>query len=136
MSFQLDHRLQQDGILLGESEHYVLNLVNDCRYIWLVLIPKVFNAKNTFDLSERQQVDMALLCNRIGEFILNEFAGDKFNIASLGNLVPQLHVHLIVRCKNDAAWPDPIWGVGQAVPYDDQQLASVVKRLQPVVDKM
>ncbi len=134
MSFKLDHRLEQDGILLAESEQYVLNLVNDSRYIWLVLIPKATNAKDMFDLTEEQQIDLALKSNKIGRIITEQFKGDKFNIASLGNMVPQLHVHLIVRTVGDAAWPGPIWGVGDAVPYDSPQREKVIDKLRAVVN--
>ena len=133
MPFKLDHRLEQDGIPLAESEQYILNLVNDSRYIWLVLIPTVANAKDVFDLTEEQQIDLALLSNKIGQIITQQFSGDKFNIASLGNMVPQLHVHLIVRTEGDAAWPGPIWGVGDAVPYEKLQQEKVVEQLQAVM---
>ncbi len=134
MQFQLDHRLKKDGILLAESEKYILNLVNDSRYIWLVLIPKVTHAKDVFDLTETQQIDLTLLSSKIGQIITQQFNGDKFNIASLGNMVPQLHVHLIVRTEGDAAWPGPIWGVGDALPYSEQQQERVIKQLQVVVE--
>ena len=133
MSFKLDHRLQQDGILLVESERYILNLVNDSRYIWLVLIPKAANAKDVFDLTEEQQKDLALLSNKIGQLITQQFNGDKFNVASLGNMVPQLHIHLIVRTEGDAAWPGPIWGVGDAVAYDQPRLKNVIEQLRVVI---
>ncbi|MEE9334177.1 MAG: HIT family protein [Granulosicoccaceae bacterium] len=133
MQFKLDHRLEQDGMVLAESERYILNLMNDCRYIWLVLIPKVANAKDVFDLTEEQQIDLALLSNKIGKIITQQFNGDKFNVASLGNMVPQLHVHLIVRTEGDAAWPGPIWGVGDAVLYSEQQQNDVIKQLQAAV---
>ena len=132
MSFKLDHRLAQDGILLAESEQYILNLVNDSRYIWLVLVPKAANAKDVFDLTEEQQIDLALLSNKIGQVITQQFNGDKFNVASLGNMVPQLHVHLIVRTVGDAAWPGPIWGVGDAVAYSEQERVDVLNKLRPI----
>ena len=132
MSFKLDHRLAQDGILLAESEQYILNLVNDSRYIWLVLVPKAANAKDVFDLTEEQQIDLALLSNKIGQVITQQFNGDKFNVASLGNMVPQLHVHLIVRTEGDAAWPGPIWGVGDAVAYSEEERVDVLKKLRPI----
>jgi len=132
MSFKLDHRLEQDGLLFAESERYVLNLMNDSRYIWLVLVPKAANARETFDLTEEQQIDLALLSNKIGQVIAETFNGDKFNVASLGNMVPQLHVHLIVRNEGDAAWPGPIWGVGEAVPYSAELQADVFKKLSPL----
>lgn len=130
MTFELDHRLKTDGILLAESTDYILNLVNDSRYIWLVLVPKDNGARDVFDLSESRQVEIALLYNRIGKLIMQEFEGDKFNVASLGNMVPQLHFHLIVRRQGDAAWPGPIWGVGKAMPYDEAQLSATILRLK------
>jgi len=133
MQFSLDTHLERDGIRVAESEHYLLNLANDCRFPWLVLIPKVENARDTFDLSEAQQIDVSLLSNRIGQLMMDAFDGDKFNIASLGNMVPQLHIHLIVRHQGDAAWPGPVWGVGDAEPYGEPQLKSALKQLEEVI---
>ena len=132
MTFELDHRLKNDGILLAESADYILNLANDSRYVWLVLVPKDSNARDVFDLSESRQLELALLSNRMGKLMMQEFDGDKFNVASLGNMVPQLHVHLIVRKQGDAAWPGPIWGVGDAVPYDETLLSTTISRLKAV----
>jgi len=132
MSFKLDHRLEQDGILISESPRYILNLMDDSRFIWLVLIPKALNARDTFDLTEEQQIDLALVSNKIGQVITETFNGDKFNVASLGNMVPQLHVHLIVRTEGDAAWPGPIWGVGDAVAYSPEKQADVLNKLSPL----
>jgi diadenosine tetraphosphate (Ap4A) HIT family hydrolase len=132
MTFELDHRIKNDGVLLAESGSYLLNLVNDSRYVWLVLVPKEGNARDVYDLEESQQVELTLISNRIGKLIMREFDGDKFNVASLGNMVPQLHIHLIVRTEGDAAWPGPIWGVGKAVPYDEKLLQTTVSRLQGV----
>lgn len=134
MSFAPHPDLVKDGFVLAESDQYLLNIVNDSRYLWLILIPKVEGARDTFDLTEASQIQLTLLSNRIGQTISEEFNGDKFNVASLGNMVPQLHIHLIVRHVGDAAWPGPIWGVGEAHPYTEEQLNSVITRLAAVVD--
>ena len=130
MNFALDPRLANSGILLGETNTYVVNLANDQRYPWVILIPKVSAIYEVHDLSLAQQSDLWQVSASIGQEMMSLFGGDKFNVAAIGNVVKQLHVHHIVRFKHDDTWPQPVWGRGEPIPYDDHSARERVSVLQ------
>ena len=107
MAFKLHPVLAADCIQLGEFELCRVLLMNDANYPWLILVPQVDGVREVFELSEPQQ---SLLMEE-SHYVLNAmseaFNADKMNQAALGNMVPQLHIHHVVRYKNDAAWPAP-----------------------------
>lgn len=114
--FALDSRLEQDTLPVAESTVSLLRLFNDQRYFWVVLIPKVPDAGEWFELSEPLQhalMDEALAC---GKVIGADPATQKVNLGALGNVVRQLHVHIVGRHTDDPAWPGPVWGHSPAVP--------------------
>lgn len=117
--FQLHPRLKEDCFLIAESELSLLLLLNDARYPWFIMVPKRADIKEVFQLSENEQIQLLKESSFLANSVLNAFGGDKMNIASLGNMVPQLHIHHIVRFKNDPAWPGPVWGHSKAIPYSD-----------------
>ncbi|KPK54115.1 MAG: hypothetical protein AMS22_06435, partial [Thiotrichales bacterium SG8_50] len=86
-----------------------------------------------FQLSEADQQQLMRESSFLARSLENEFAGDKLNIAALGNIVPQLHVHHIVRYKTDAAWPAPVWGRVPALAYDESELRALAKKLSDVL---
>lgn len=109
----LHPQLRQDGIVLGKLRLCYLLLMNDARYPWFVLVPHRPDIVEMFQLSA---ADRYLLCDEsamLAQSLATAFAADKINVAALGNVVPQLHIHHIARYRNDAAWPKPVWG---AVP--------------------
>lgn len=118
--FTLDPRLEVDTLLLGELPLCSLRLMDDARYPWLILVPRVTDAVEILDLDEGSQqrlYDEIRLCARLlGEHC----TPDKINIAALGNQVRQLHVHVIARFHDDDAWPKPVWGVHPPRPYDGE----------------
>ena len=130
--FVLDERLEKDSAPVLSMSDYELRLMNDSRYFWLIYIPKQPAAVEIFDLSLKQQ---SIIWNTVSDIAkkLKLFANsDKMNIATLGNVVSQLHIHIIGRHIDDAAWPKPVWGQGQAVPYSDdalKKLTSDIKQL-------
>lgn len=117
MPFELDNRLKQDTHLLAEGQKSVLLLMDDARYPWLILVPKQANAREWYDLPEADQLAMHTLSIRIGHALQQRLQLDKINTATLGNVVSQLHIHIIGRRKNDPAWPAPVWGHSKATPY-------------------
>lgn len=129
MSFQLHPRLQQDGIEIGQFELSKLLLINDSQYPWFVLVPQKPNIAEIYQLSEAEQVQLQKESSRLAEKLAEIFKADKMNIAAIGNMVPQLHIHHIVRYKNDVAWPAPVWGKFDAVPYTEQQLETIKKQI-------
>lgn len=113
----LHPQLRQDCIVLGKLRLCYLLLMNDARYPWFVLVPGRPNIVEMFQLSA---ADRYLLCDESAMFaqtLATVFAADKINVAALGNVVPQLHLHHIARYRNDAAWPKPVWGALPPQPY-------------------
>lgn len=131
--FALDSRLQQDTVLIGDFPLCRLLLMNDANYPWFVLVPKREEVSEIFQLDT---ADQALLWNETSELaatLKDTFAADKMNVATLGNMVAQLHMHVIVRRRADAAWPAPVWGKHSAIPYSDEQIAAITAKLRGVL---
>ncbi|HWA89575.1 MAG TPA: HIT family protein [Rhizomicrobium sp.] len=129
--FALHPRLDADTVFVADWSLSRVLLMNDARYPWIVLVPRRADAVEIFDLDE---ADRAVVVEEIARASqgLKAFGGAaKINIGALGNLVPQLHVHVVARKPGDAAWPGPVWGQGSAVPYDqpDAVAARLVKAL-------
>lgn len=116
-SFELHANLQRDGILLGRFELCLVLLLNDRNYPWFVLVPQRPNIRETIDLSLADYRQLWEESRIFGAAIMQIFAGEKLNIAALGNVTPQLHVHHVVRHSHDPAWPAPIWGRFPLSPY-------------------
>jgi diadenosine tetraphosphate (Ap4A) HIT family hydrolase len=130
MIFQLHPRLAKDCIGIGRFELCRLLLMNDSRYPWLILVPERAGVSEIFQLqaADRRVLieESALLCETLADL----FQADKMNVAAIGNLVPQLHVHHIVRYRGDAAWPAPVWGQFEAVPYTPAQMPMQIAKLK------
>ncbi|MFN3225223.1 MAG: HIT family protein [Hyphomicrobiales bacterium] len=116
--FYLDERLAADSLPLCQTEMSLLRVSRDARFPWLILIPQRAGLADLVDLApddETRVMDDV----RAASLALRQATGcDKLNVASLGNMVRQLHVHIVARFEGDAAWPGPIWGVGEAEPLD------------------
>ena len=125
----LDPQLARDTVLVGELPLARVVLMNDANYPWLILVPRHPGAVEIIDLTDEQQDllmdEIALLAR-----VLKDVTGcDKLNIAAIGNVVSQLHIHIVARRKGDAAWPKPVWGAAPARAYDaatrDQLIAAI-----------
>ena len=129
MSFELHPDLARDGIRLGRFELCTVLLINDSSYPWFVLVPQRDQIRDPIDLSHE---DYRLLWEESRTFsiaIMHSFNGEKLNVAALGNVTPQLHIHHVVRYAEDPAWPGPIWGKQPMQPYDDTGLQQIRERL-------
>ena len=133
--FELDPRLAGDTFVVGETPLSQLLLMNDARYPWLILVPRRADITEPFELSEADQAKLWQDSMRLGEAMKAHFAADKLNIAALGNQVAQLHVHHIARFHADDAWPGPVWGVGNAVPYSDAALEALMNELHSLLQQ-
>jgi len=129
VSFQLHSRLQQDCIALGQLPLSILLLMNDSRFPWCLLVPRRQDVSEIYQLPWDDQVQLARESDYLARALSRTYLPDKLNIAAIGNLVPQLHVHHVVRYKADSAWPAPVWGRGVAVPYSPAGLAATVQGL-------
>jgi Diadenosine tetraphosphate (Ap4A) hydrolase and other HIT family hydrolases len=128
-TFALDPRLAADGRLLAHAPLCELLLMEDARYPWCVLVPRRAGVTELFQLgmADRAQLWHESAC--LSQALLAEFHGDKLNVAALGNVVPQLHLHHIVRHVGDDAWPGPVWGRHPPRPYASDAQAVVCARL-------
>jgi len=127
--FSLHPQLAQDCIELGQTGLCTLLLMNDKNYPWYILVPQVENISEIHHLSEAQRQQLFDESMLLSHALEQAYQPDKLNIAALGNIVPQLHIHHIVRYKNDAAWPAPVWGKLPPVKYTKQESAAVITRL-------
>ena len=123
----LDQKLADDSVFVVDWPLSQLRLINDSRFPWLVLVPRVSNIEEIFQLSGEDQQQLLQESSQLAKALSTFFAADKLNVAALGNVVRQLHVHHIVRYVDDCCYPSPVWGVGEAVPYTD---AGLQKRLE------
>ena len=116
-------------ITLGWFPLSHLLLMNDSNYPWFILVPQRDNIREIYQL---ESTDRAQLLNEsclLSEFLMTAFNGEKLNIAALGNLVPQLHLHHIVRFQTDVAWPEPVWGKVPTLTYSDSVLDEIKSKL-------
>jgi diadenosine tetraphosphate (Ap4A) HIT family hydrolase len=120
--FVLAPELARDCIDVADWPLCKVLLMNDSQYPWFILVPRKAGLKESIDLTESEQVLLMQESAKLSHLLRAVFSPDKLNVAALGNMVPQLHIHHIVRFKNDVAWPAPVWGKHSAVPYEDAQL--------------
>ncbi|MCH4563866.1 MULTISPECIES: HIT family protein [Halomonas] len=123
--FEPDARLVEDSYPVTELPLCQLRLMNDARYPWLVLVPRRPGVSEVYQLDDAEQQQLWREATAVGRALKESLRGDKLNIASLGNVVAQLHVHVIVRRHGDAAWPAPVWGRGEPEPYNLEALAAM-----------
>ena len=126
---ELHPQLENDCIKLGEFTLCSLLLVNDSNYPWFILLPNRENISELHHLQTMDQQQFLIESMYLSQCLEDVFEPDKLNIAALGNVVPQLHIHHIVRFKSDACWPLPVWGNRPAVAYTEAQYALIMSRL-------
>jgi diadenosine tetraphosphate (Ap4A) HIT family hydrolase len=110
--FALDERLAADSLFLADGPLSQVRLMDDARWPWIVLVPRVAGASEWIDLDGGQQRLLLAEINQVSQLLRAEPGVDKLNLGALGNIVRQLHVHLVGRHQGDAAWPGPVWGSG------------------------
>lgn len=125
-----DPRLLNDCEVIGQFKLSHVLLMRDANYPWVVLVPDRNDVSEVFELTQEDQQQLNLESNTLLSFLKEEFNADKMNVAALGNVVPQLHVHHIVRYKHDIAWPVPVWGAFPAEAYSDEALNNIVMQLK------
>ncbi len=122
---ELHPRLMADCMRLGRFALCHLLLMNDCSYPWFILVPDRADVREIFELSAADRQQLLDESCRLSEFLMQAYKGDKLNIAALGNLVPQLHLHHVVRFKSDRAWPAPVWGRFPPVAYTAEAVSGI-----------
>ncbi|PWC85838.1 diadenosine tetraphosphate hydrolase [Azospirillum sp. TSH100] len=127
--FSLNERLQADTYHVTDLALCRVLLMNNRLWPWLILVPM---REGGVEIHRLEEVDQLMLMREIAQasrVVERLFAPDKMNVGALGNMVPQLHIHVIGRTRGDPAWPGPVWGSGHAEPYEPEAAAALVQRL-------
>lgn len=127
--FRLDERLARDSDCLSRLGLCQLRLMKDSRWPWLVLIPQRPAVSEIFELTPLDQTMLTFEMNSVAAALKQVTDATKINVGALGNIVRQLHVHVIARSEGDANWPGPVWGYGTAEPWDDTVRAGFIEKL-------
>lgn len=104
--------------------------MNDKRFPWMVLVPRKDGAKELTDLLPGEQKTLLEEINRVSVFMKQFYRAEKMNVATIGNIVPQLHIHIVARYAKDLAWPKPVWGFGDMVPFFEEESKELVSKIQ------
>ena len=128
--FQLHPRLKEDCIAVGRFDLCQLLLMNDCQYPWFILVPEKAGLTEIYQLGKAERQLLTEESSYLAENLAALYQADKMNIAAIGNLVPQLHIHHVVRYQTDKAWPAPIWGKFTAVPYTQQHMTAMLAQVK------
>jgi len=126
--------LRQDCLLVGRFRLCHLLLMKDANYPWCILVPDRENISEIHQLRKSDQLQLMRESSMLAAALEKVFRADKINIAALGNIVPQLHLHHVVRYRNDKSWPAPVWGAGRAKPYSEETLQVVVDKIKEGLD--
>lgn len=127
--FELHPQLQADTVILGDLALCRVLLMNDANYPWVILVPRVAGAREIFELDDADQMRLLRESSLIAHTLNELFTPDKLNVAALGNVVPQLHIHVIARYRTDPAWPAPVWGKVATIPYTPETLRDAAKKI-------
>ena len=126
--FELNPRLEADTDWVLDLQLSRVLLMNDSRYPWLILVPRIPNVREWLDLSSTDQALLLAEQLQVSQCLQTLLSPDKLNIATLGNIVPQLHLHIIARFETDFAWPSPVWGRGDSVRYSPDEKVALLGR--------
>ena len=127
MDFTLDLRLEADTFQVTDLTLCRVLLMNDSRYPWLILVPRKHGLREFHDLARGDQSRLMSEITLTTEMLERSHRPDKLNVGALGNIVNQLHIHVLGRFNGDPAWPGPAWGFGKPVAYDDTQANALVR---------
>lgn len=130
MDFELHPRLRQDCLDVGCFALSTLLLMNDRQYPWFILVPRWAGISEIYQLPEDDRLQLMRESCALSDALAAVYRPDKLNVAAIGNLVPQLHVHHVARYKTDIAWPAPIWGKFDPLPYDETDARAHIERLR------
>src|SRR3954467_6666964 len=133
--WSLHPQLERDTVDLGDLPLSRVLVNNDANYPWLILVPRPPDLVELIDLDDAAQAQLMTEVSRAARALREVTACHKLNVAALGNMVPQLHVHVIARFRHDAAWPKPVWGVMPARAYEREALDNLVQALRTKIGR-
>lgn len=131
--FNLDPVLSRDCFPLKETKHSLVLLMNNSLYHWFIIVPRV-SAIEWFELDDEMQSAVMAEINELSRWMKSGLAVDKINIASIGNVVSQLHIHVVGRRCTDASWPAVVWGAKEKLFYTDEELKQIKARFESEID--
>lgn len=133
--FMLHPQLAADTVAVGDlSVCRVLLNKQFSQFPWLILVPMRTGCRDLTDVAELDYLPMMEEVRHVHDALKRLTGADKMNVGAIGNMVPQLHIHVIARFKNDEAWPKPVWGNAEAKPYDEEALQKMTVTLREVLD--
>lgn len=127
--FKLDEKLANDSYFIADLKLSQLILMNNANYPWLILVPKIAGAAEITDLDFANQTELLREINQVAKILQDKFNPHKLNIANLGNMVRQLHIHVIARFKDDAAFPRPVWGEASQ-KYEESAALKLIEEIR------
>jgi diadenosine tetraphosphate (Ap4A) HIT family hydrolase len=133
--FKLNETLAQDSYIISDLKVSQLLLAKNANYPWFILVVKKENLVELIDLTLEQQIEVLKEINFISRFLKDELKVDKINIATLGNVVKQLHIHIIGRFENDLAFPKPIWCESSFKKYQKEDLEELIARIRAKISQ-
>jgi diadenosine tetraphosphate (Ap4A) HIT family hydrolase len=128
--FVLHERLAADTIMLADWPLCRVLLMNDASYPWLILVPRRSGLTEIHELAADDRSSLIEEISRASLALTSGFTPDKINVGALGNMVPQLHIHVIARFRSDPAWPGPVWGNQPPLPYEPAALQQRIETLK------
>ncbi len=128
-SFKLDSRLEQDCHLLCEVDQILVLLMDNALVPWFILVPRV-QVEELYELTPERRASLDALIDSLSDFITTEFQVDKLNVAAIGNIVRQLHVHLVGRSEEDYCWPGVVWGRSEREKYTQDQVTAIAGKIK------
>jgi len=134
MTFDLHDRLAQDTLFVTDWPLNRVLLMNDANFPWLILVPRLPGLRDFHDVPQHRQGELVSELNNAARALKKLTQAHKMNVAALGNMVPQLHLHVIARFDTDLAWPEPVWGHCAALPYSANEAATLIQRFLAAVD--
>lgn len=134
--YELHRQLKQDTFYLGHLKLCDVLLMNDARYPWVILVPRRENITEVFQLSDADQYLLSTESAFVAKQLSSLVVADKMNVAALGNIVSQLHIHHVARYQTDEAWPAPIWGTGSTVTYSEGESLAVAEQMKMVLKEL
>ncbi|TXH68136.1 MAG: HIT domain-containing protein [Thiothrix sp.] len=129
-SFELHPQLAADTLFVGRLSLCRVLLMNESRYPWLILVPERAEIREIYELSSSERQQLWEESDLVSRKLMQLYQADKLNMAALGNMVPQLHLHHIARFKTDPAWPAPVWGKFAAEPYSPSLAEQRIQQIQ------
>jgi diadenosine tetraphosphate (Ap4A) HIT family hydrolase len=132
--WQLDPQLERDTATVGDFDLSRLVVMNDRNYPWLILVPRRVGVTEIHDLLELDRTQLMGEIARASQVLKQVAVCDKLNVAAIGNMVPQLHVHVVARRRDDPAWPRPVWGAMPPAAYAPDELRTFVHRIREAAE--